>query len=236
MTQESTSETTRRRAPGMSPEQRREMIVAAALPLVAEYGAKVTTSQVARAAGIGEATIFRVFADKEELLDAVLAEALRHEHAIREIASISLDEPLAGRLTEAAEALGAHLTRLVAVLGALHASGYRHDRREGPGPEHKAAREASIAATSAAISDLFEPDEKALRVPREQAASMFLGLLFSRSRPGAVGALSTPELVDTFLYGAMSPGEPDELGEPDRQHQPGGPGESREPHEPLEAQ
>ena len=58
------------------------MIVAAALPLVAEYGAKVTTSQVARAAGIGEATIFRVFADKEELLDAVLAEALQHEHAI----------------------------------------------------------------------------------------------------------------------------------------------------------
>ena len=208
MTRESTtSETTRRRAPGMSPEQRREMIVAAALPLVAEYGAKVTTSQVAQVAGIGEATIFRVFADKEELLDAVMAQALRHEHAIREIASIPLDEPLADRLAEAAEALGAHLTRLVAVLGALHASGYRHDRRERPGPEHMAAREASIAATRAAISDLFEPDEHALRVPREQAAAMFLGLLFSRSRPGAVGALSTAELVDTFLYGAMSPRE-----------------------------
>lgn len=208
MTQESTaSEPARRRAPGMSPEQRREMIVAAALPLVAEYGAKVTTSQVARAAGIGEATIFRVFADKEELLDAVLAEALRHEHAIREIASISLDEPLADRLAQAADALGAHLTRLAAVLSTLHASGYRQGRRERPGPEHMAARETSIAVTRAAISELFEPDEQALRVPREQAAAMFLGLLFSQSRPGAVGALSTPELVDTFLYGAMSPRE-----------------------------
>lgn len=199
-----TSETTRRRAPGMSPEQRREMIVAAALPLVAEYGAKVTTSQVARAAGIGEATIFRVFADKEELLDTVLAEALRHEHAIREIASIPLDQPLGGRLAEAAEALGAHLTRLMSVRGALHTSGYRQDRRERPGPKHTGGREAAVAGIQEAISELFEPDDQALRVPREQAASMFLGLLFSRSRPEAEGALSTPELVDTFLYGAVS--------------------------------
>jgi AcrR family transcriptional regulator len=198
----------------MSPGQRREMIVAAALPLVAEYGAKVTTSQVARVAGIGEATIFRVFADKEELLDAVLAEALRHEHAIREISSIPADEPLASRLAEAAEALGAHLSRLVTVLGALHASGYGQDRRERPGPEHMAAREASIAEIRGAISELFEPDQRSLRVPVEQAASMFLGLLFSRSRPGATGALPTAELVDTFLYGAVSRPERPERPEP----------------------
>jgi AcrR family transcriptional regulator len=189
----------------MSPEQRRAMIVAAALPLVAEYGAKVTTSQVAKYAGIGEATIFRVFTDKEELLDAVLAAALRHDHVIREIASIPLDQPLAGRLAEAAEALGAHLTRLMSVRGALHTSGYRHDRREHPGLVHKGGREAAVAGIQEAISELFEPDDQALRVPREQAASMFLGLLFSRSRPEAGGALSTPELVDTFLYGAVSP-------------------------------
>ena len=73
----------------------------------------------------------------------------------------------------------------MAVLGALHASGYQRDRRERLGPEHLAAREASIAATKAALSDLFEPDEEALRIPREQAASMFLRLLFSRSRPVA---------------------------------------------------
>jgi hypothetical protein len=38
---------------------------------------------------------------------------------------------------------------------------------------------------------------------------MFLGLLFSQARPGAaVGVLTTAELVDTFLYGAVSPGRP----------------------------
>ncbi|HEX8343275.1 MAG TPA: helix-turn-helix domain-containing protein, partial [Actinoplanes sp.] len=95
--------TTRRRAPGMSPEQRREMIIKAALPLVTAHGAAVTTQQVARAAGIGEATIFRVFADKEALLDAVMAEALRPDTVLAELATISLDQPLADRLVEAAE-------------------------------------------------------------------------------------------------------------------------------------
>ena len=85
----------------MSPERRKAMIVAAALPLVAEYGTAVTTSQIAKAAGIGEATIFRVFADKEELLDACMNEALRPDHAVEQIASIPLDQPLADRLADA---------------------------------------------------------------------------------------------------------------------------------------
>jgi AcrR family transcriptional regulator len=198
----------------MSPDQRRAMIVAAALPLVAEHGATVTTGMVARVAGIGEATIFRVFKDKGELLDAVRAEALRHEHAVREIESIPLDQPLPDRLAEAAEALGAHLSRLATILSALHASGHgdpgaRQRFLPPDGRDPGAAREVSIAAIRAAIADLFEPDEDQLRLPREHAAAMFLGLLFSRSRPGAANVLTTAQLVDTFLYGAVSqPGGP----------------------------
>lgn len=58
----------------MAPGSRREMIVRAALPLVIEHGSAVTTRQIARAAGIGEGTIFRVFADKDELLEACVSE------------------------------------------------------------------------------------------------------------------------------------------------------------------
>ena len=36
------------------------MIIQTAIPLIAEYGAAVTTAKVARAAGIGEGTIFRL--------------------------------------------------------------------------------------------------------------------------------------------------------------------------------
>ncbi|MGW8974974.1 TetR family transcriptional regulator [Streptomyces platensis] len=107
------------------------MIVAAALPLVAEFGAAVTTGQIARAAGIGEGTIFRAFKDKDELLDACVTEAVGTDHVLRELASISLDEPLAARLAEAAEALHAHMERMGTVVGALHASGHRRGR--GPG-------------------------------------------------------------------------------------------------------
>ncbi|BCK69377.1 TetR family transcriptional regulator [Streptomyces libani subsp. rufus] len=109
------------------------MIVAAALPLVADYGAAVTTSQIARAAGIGEGTIFRAFKDKDELLDACVTEAVGTDHVLRELASISLDEPLAARLAEAAEALHAHVERMGTVVGALHASGARRGRAPGIG-------------------------------------------------------------------------------------------------------
>jgi AcrR family transcriptional regulator len=66
----------RRRAPGMTPDQRRDAIVQAALPLIAELGAAVTTAKIARAAGIGEATIFRVFDDKDAVLQACVAAAM----------------------------------------------------------------------------------------------------------------------------------------------------------------
>ncbi|MGV9574332.1 TetR/AcrR family transcriptional regulator, partial [Streptomyces nigra] len=103
----------------MSPEQRREMIIQTAIPLIAEYGGTVTTAKIARAAGIGEGTIFRVFADKDELIQACVAEALSPDHAIRELDAIDLAQPLPDRLAEAAEALQAHMARMGAVMGSL---------------------------------------------------------------------------------------------------------------------
>jgi AcrR family transcriptional regulator len=191
----------------MSAEQRRAMIVAAALPLIAEYGTAVTTGQVARAAGIGEGTIFRAFADKEALLGACLAEAMNPEHALRELTSISLDEPLAARLVQAAEALRAHLERMGMVIGALHASGHRHGQpRHGqPRAGRPAAgdRDSSVQATREAVAELIEPDRAALRLEPEKLASVFLGMLFSR-RPEADGAEPTAaDLVDVLLHGAL---------------------------------
>lgn len=109
------------------------MIVRTALPLVAEHGTTVTTGQIARAAGIGEATIFRVFADKDALLDACVAEALRNDHVVAEIAEIPLDQPLGGRLAEASAAIEAYLVRMGMVLGALHATGRGMPRPGDPG-------------------------------------------------------------------------------------------------------
>ena len=68
-----------KRASALPPDERRSMIVAATLPLLLEHGEMVTTRQIAEAAGIAEGTIFRVFADKDELIAAVIEAALDPE-------------------------------------------------------------------------------------------------------------------------------------------------------------
>ncbi|MEU4198458.1 helix-turn-helix domain-containing protein [Streptomyces sp. NPDC026294] len=210
----------RRRAPGMSADERRSMIVTAALPLVAEYGAGVTTAKVARAAGIGEATIFRVFADKEALLAACVAEALRPDALLASLAAVSLHRPLAERLVEALDAMREHLSRIGAVIGALHATGHLRGREapraggsgpdlnSGQGPSAPGDREEALAAPLAAVAALFEPERDRLRVAPEALARVFLTL--SRDTAAEAGddgrkpgALSTRELVDLFLHGAL---------------------------------
>jgi AcrR family transcriptional regulator len=201
MTAPEQNKTARRRAPSMSPEQRREMIIRTAIPLITEYGSAVTTAKVARAAGIGEGTIFRVFTDKEELLQACIAEVLSPEHAVRELGTIDMSQPLPDRLAEAAEALRAHMDRLGAIIGSLGHGGGKH-----PGTVRGADREESTARIRTALVELMEPDEAALRRPPEQIASLFLGLLFTQPRTEGEPVLTPQELVEVFLHGALSGG------------------------------
>ncbi|MEV6757155.1 TetR/AcrR family transcriptional regulator [Streptomyces sp. NPDC051214] len=198
---ENQDQTTRRRAPAMSPEQRREMIIRTAIPLIAEYGAAVTTAKIARAAGIGEGTIFRVFADKDELLQACIAEALSPEHAVRELDAIDVSQPLPERLAEAAEALQAHMARMGAIMGSLGHGGGKH-----PGTVRGAGREESATRIRAALAELLGPDKAALRRPPEQIAALFFGLLFIQPRTEEEPDLTPQELVEVFLHGALTGG------------------------------
>ncbi|MFD5010736.1 TetR/AcrR family transcriptional regulator [Streptomyces chartreusis] len=175
------------------------MIIQTAIPLIAEYGAAVTTAKIARAAGIGEGTIFRVFADKDELLQACVAEALSPEHAIRELDAIDISQPLPVRLAEAGEALQAHMSRMGAILGSLGHGGGKH-----PGTVRGAGRQESTARIRAALAELLEPDKATLRRPPEQIAALFFGLLFTQPRTEDEPDLTPQELVEVFLNGALS--------------------------------
>jgi AcrR family transcriptional regulator len=214
----------------MSPEQRREMIVRAALPLVVEYGTSVTTAQIARAAGIGEGTIFRAFGDKDALVAACMAEALRPDDTLAHVAGISLDLPLAERLVEASEAMRGYLARMGAIAGALAASGgLRHGHAapggtpdaggegsadaakgpdsggEGPAERKGSGREASMAGTRDVLVGLFEPEQDSLRLAPERLAEAFQFLVMAAGRGSS--PLTSAELVDLFLHGALTGGE-----------------------------
>ncbi|MFI7587501.1 TetR/AcrR family transcriptional regulator [Spongisporangium articulatum] len=206
-------ETPRRRAPGMSLEERREMIVRAALPLVAELGPGVTTQQIARAAGIGEATVFRAFEDKAALLRACMTEAMRPEYVHEALDAIELEQTLEERLLEAALTLTAHARRVGVVVQALMMSGLKV-ARDDPASQDKRlqlhrSREESLARTAARLVVLMEPDADRFRVPLPTAARAFAFLAMSQGRPGSLGdgehdeAAEMAELIDLFLHGSL---------------------------------
>lgn len=194
--------TTRRRAPAMSPEERRAMIIQTAIPLIAEYGAAVTTAKVARAAGIGEGTIFRVFADKDELLQACMAEAL--SPSTRSASSTRSTCP--SRCPTGSPRRPRHCRRTwpgwVRSAGSLgHRGGGKH-----PGTVRGAGRSESTTRLRSALAELLEPDKATLRRPPEQIAALFFGLLFTQPRTDDEPDLTSQELVELFLHGAQSGG------------------------------
>src|SRR3979409_410727 len=95
--------TTRRRAAALPPDERRSMIIEATVPLLIEHGEMVTTRQIADAAGIAEGTIFRAFADKDELLGAVIDAALDPAPLERALTTIDPSLPLPEIVVSAAE-------------------------------------------------------------------------------------------------------------------------------------
>src|SRR5258707_6456618 len=82
-----------RRAAALPPDERRSMIVAATLPLLVEHGDRVTTKQIAEAAGIAEGTIFRAFGDKDEVIAAAIESALDPEPLEAALSAIPGDLP-----------------------------------------------------------------------------------------------------------------------------------------------
>ncbi|MGW4214127.1 TetR/AcrR family transcriptional regulator [Lentzea sp. NPDC004789] len=197
----------RRRAPAMSPEDRREAIVQATLPLVVKAGANVTTSQIATAAGIAEGTVFRVFKDKAELLDAVIQRALLSDDEVAAISAIPADLPLEERLVAAVESVLGYLDRMWGVMGALRESGWQpsqddHEKHKGP--------PVGMQRISNAVAGIFGDAE--MRTTAEHAARLLLGFVFTNRLQGrgfGDTTVEAPQLVELFLHGALKSGGAD---------------------------
>lgn len=185
-----------RRARPLPPAARRAALISATLPLIRKHGIEVTTRQIADAAGVAEGTIFRVFPDKDSLIQAAVDTAFDPAPVVSALERIDPSEPLAERLRAAARIVQGWLTTIINLMLALRAS-----RPLGEKPHLKRPRPSDVIG--ATIARLIEPDRDQLRVPPAQAARLLRLLLFSGSHPGiADGKLLTPEeIVEVLLDG-----------------------------------
>jgi AcrR family transcriptional regulator len=187
----------------MTPQERRAAIVAAALPLLIERGAAVTSGQIAAAAGIAEGTVFRAFADKPELLAACMHTACDPAAAVRVIRLIPAQLPIRDRLLRTTAVVVQHWDRVMAVGQAVRTACSGPPLKPGPPSD---VVEAMRALTSA-LSDLLAPDAAGLRLSPVRTAQLFLfAVTGDRMRMAALGAgvpADTEELIDVFLYGAL---------------------------------
>jgi AcrR family transcriptional regulator len=94
-----------RRAKALPPEERRQAIIEATLPLLMEFGSAVTTRQIANAAGIAEGTIFRAFPDKDALIEAVVEKALDPAPLDARLGEIDPSVPLEQSLLDVVQVL-----------------------------------------------------------------------------------------------------------------------------------
>ena len=170
-------------------DERRRMIVEATLPLLLESGEMVTTRQIADAAGIAEGTIFRVFADKHAVIDAVIDRALDPEPL--ELALGAIDPALSfeQRLEAATVIIQQRVVdvwRLVSSIGPrFHARGRR------PMPD-----------VTGALVELLSAERDRLSMEPVPAARLLRALTLSVTHPMMVDEPMLPaDIVQLFLHG-----------------------------------
>ena len=170
------------------------MIVAASVPLLVEHGDRLTTRQIADAAGIAEGTIFRVFADKDEIIVAAIEAALDPAPLEAALGEIPADLGFEASLVAAAVIMQ---QRVIDVWRLVSSVGTRfHEMTRRP------------VVDSDAPVRLFAAHRDEITVEPIVAARLLRALTLSTTHPMIAGEPRSPgELVQLFLHGVATPGE-----------------------------
>ena len=184
------------RARPMTPDDRRQALVDATIPLLHEHGRSVTTKQIADAAGVAEGTIFRVFDSKDDLVAAAVEEALDMEPFLADLERVDLDQDLRGRLTDLCTLLQIRfrgIFLLMSVMGMV-----------GPPRAHRHMEDGRRRAEKIMVSAI-ESDAGQLTCTPVQLVHMLRMLTFSGTHPHiSDGHILTPvEIVGTLLDGVL---------------------------------
>jgi AcrR family transcriptional regulator len=183
------------------------MIIDAVIPLLLDYGADVTSRQIAEAAGVAEGTVFRAFGDKESLIRAAVERYLESSPIRQPLTDINPGLALEDKIRAAVVILQARFRgvfRMVSILGEHPHPRSAHDRKN----------------MAALFSSLFEPDLDQLNIPPERVAKLLRWICFASSLPPFNdGEYYTPdELTDMVLYGIV--GRPASNHQAPSHHQP----------------
>jgi AcrR family transcriptional regulator len=180
-----------KRASAMPPDDRRAMIVRATLPLLLKNGEMVTTRQMAEAAGIAEGTIFRVFADKDAVIAAVLDAALDVEPLERAIEAIDRSQALDDALEAAVVILQQRVVNIWRLFSTLSSRFYDPSRRP--------------PVVIEALVSLLDAHRSSLAVEPTAAARFLRALTLSVTHPMLVGEPLPPaEIIKLFLHGVSA--------------------------------
>jgi AcrR family transcriptional regulator len=183
-------EPTRARAKPMSVDERRAMIVDAVIPLLIEHGRDVSTRQIADAAGIAEGTIFRVFADKEEIFAAAVTKFLDPGELNERLLAIDPELPLEGKVNDILFQLRARMTGIFGIMSAVG--------MQGPPPGRRGSGDFLEV-----IEQVLRPDLEQLNVPADRIASFLRLIAFASAIPhfNEGKEMSTAELAQYITYG-----------------------------------
>jgi AcrR family transcriptional regulator len=173
--------------------ERRSEIMAATERLLVERGQAVSTREIAEAAGIAEGTIFRVFATKDAIVEALFEDAF---DARADWARLKTVDPATGLepcLVELVEMLQRRIRRVMALFAAV---GFRQPQAS---PEILEQRRLGYEA----IAELLRPHAERLRTSPEDAARQLHGMVLAMTHPMLTDRPihDSREIVDLALNG-----------------------------------
>jgi AcrR family transcriptional regulator len=188
----------------MSPDDRRDAILVAAIPLLRRRGAAVTTRELADAACVAEGTLFRVFPDKAALVRAALERALDPTPVLAQLAGVEEALPVRVAVAKVVAILQQHAVEVAGLLSVSHELAGGHPRPghgRGPHDEHP------VEKVVRAVAAVLQPRRAYLRLDVLVCARMLVGLVLAANRPltaGAAPTLGPHDLAALFCDGALT--------------------------------
>ena len=182
----------RERARPLTPDDRREAILTAVLPLLREHGRDVSSRQLAEAAGVAEGTLFRAFGDKESIIVAAVERVRDPEPLHKALRGIDPDEPTDEKVGQVLRLMRDRFTEVVQFMTAF--------RIQGPPPQHPHPEDTEWLAI---LEGLFRPGE--LSIPTADFGHYLRMLAFGSAIPilSAARPFDHDELTAIVLRGVL---------------------------------